>query len=196
MAAAIRSTATSHASPALITQTIIGFVASALGASLAGYAGVWFGLSRTRLERGFDQRLAWSKDMLRALHATAQGIDDIGETDSAEAAERRLDAMLHDSRVETFNLLVAEARAYASPRALEALNRAAELIGTISKADPETPADMRSMLARQLDALRMASEALCDDARAHLRLEPVVESSWPFDVPPELSWGKVLPPET
>ena len=179
----------------LTAQLASSFFASAVGALLAGYTGVWFGLARMKRERGFEQRLTWSREMLRALHLVAGWVDAIGEAESEDEVSALVEGLARDPRLVQFNLHVAEARAYASPRALAALNIASGHFDRINVgADPETAADQRAILVAQLEALRSASEAIADDLRGHLGLERATESSWPFDVPKVLAWRKSLPP--
>lgn len=178
-----------------IIQALINFGASAVGALIAGYAGVWFGIARLRRERGFDQRLTWLRDMIQALHGVARSIDAIGQAGTIEAMMPLFDSTLVDPRIERFDVLVAEARAYASSTSLSALHHAATTFRARSAAPVlNTPSELRAELAHQLEALRRASEALCDDVRQHLGLEPALLSSWPFSIPEVLLRGIALPP--
>jgi hypothetical protein len=160
----------------LTAQVVINFAASALGALGAGYVGVRFGLYRLRRERGFDQRLAWYKEMLGALHDAAKLIDELRETspDLRDVVRTDPTAAL---RVRRFDLALAEARAYATQRSIAALNRTAQSFVQLGEGEIETQTDFNTAL----EAMLQASEALSDEVRTHLGLEKVSESVWPFE---------------
>ena len=182
-------------SDAVTIQTVVSFVASAVGALVAGYAGVWFGLARLKRERGYDQQLAWSKEMLQALHAVARLLDNIGEAGSPEATALLETDPTRVAEIKRFDLVFAEARAYATPKALSALAVVASFFRAINaEPDPASAEQIQARLGHHLDALRRASEALCDDVRAHLGLEAATESSWPFAAAKEIRWAKSIPP--
>lgn len=167
-----------------IAQLIANFTASGLGALVAGYAGVWFAIARTKRERSFDQRLAWYRDILSSLHEVAEWADNVWEAETEEERTQLLDSSDSDLQEKQFEILVAAARAYATPEAIAALNKAAHKFHQLGDGPaPVSQEELKVFLADLLDALREASESLADEIRQHLGLERVQEGSWPFGPP-------------
>lgn len=138
-----------------IAQAVLTFVASPAGALVAGFAGVWFGMARVKRERGFDQRLAWHKEMLESLHRVAKWIDAVGEAEGDDRIALASDPSLH-VKVERFDVLVAEARAYATPSTVAALNRIAKGFDEMNEEpDPDSIEEQQIFLARQIELMRV-----------------------------------------
>lgn len=153
-----------------VTQTLTGFLGSAAGALVAGYAGVWFGLARLRRERAFDKRLDWYIRMTSAMQELVSKSYIIEYIPDAEG-RRRLAEELTDATIR-FNQLSSESRLYVSERADAALQNVLgaldELTTDMSSGDP---AKVERARERSRAVLRYGIHELTNDVRREFGLK-------------------------
>lgn len=171
---------------AFLWQVVVTFLASSLGALVAGYAGVRFAMARLRRERSFDRRLTWYEEMLSATYELAVKFDDLSELDPNETdVYAWYDAQMrsHEAR---FNGLVAAATAYGTPSSCEALRKAVgTLLHRVETLDPKVEEAQQQLICTASAVLRESAKHLASEMRLQLGLEPIREDVWPLVARPE-----------
>lgn len=150
-------------------QTLTGFLASAAGALVAGYAGVLFGLAKLRRERAFEKRLDWYVRMtsvMQEMVSKSYLLDYVPDTKGRrELAEDLTAATIR------FNQLSSESRLYVSERADAALWKVLgaldDLTGDMASNDPEKSVDA---MEKSRAVLRYGIHELTNDVRRQFGL--------------------------
>lgn len=176
-----------------IVQAFFSLIGSALGAAIASYFGVKFGLTKFVSERAFDRRLDWFERTMKTLNAVkylnSQVIDDINlrnfsslDVDSNEMVRKQEELVLHLSEAELF----ASFRAYDAARNLrhelsdrihsDTKGRYSQIMNAEHK-DEEQMQSCLKLITEMCEFLQplyeQAADEIAKDIRTHLKLEPI-----------------------
>lgn len=150
---------------------------SAVGALLAGYFGVRFGISRLRSERAFDRTLGWYEEMISALDRAIWALEPLfadnlpGPPMSSNPVFVEFKESLIAVRT-TASRMVIYARPAGASSVLSVVKRIYALPRSEENGQPLPLSIYENTLQELKDALQFAVSELSDEVRTHLGLAP------------------------
>lgn len=151
-------------------EILVPFLSSSLGALIAGYLGVRFGVARLRRERAFDRRLEWYEKVVRTIHDVVTKGEMVFHIPDEATRQQFYQEM--SGAVARFGALTAEAKLYCSKIGYHALSHA---LGELARIAPSfsspDPAVAYQAQQESVEILLTASDALAADVRGQLGLE-------------------------
>jgi hypothetical protein len=177
-----------------ISKTLISFVGGAASAAVAGYFGVRYGLSNARNQRGFERRLEWLENTLKAIHENERAIENLSRILHLASLGKANVSQIMDafdalrSRIDELTLLFDIGKMYASMEASISINilhlkimkageEQFEQFRALEEKDPlskERIEHFEAYIQAPREALYNAKQSLIDDAKAHLRTDGLI----------------------
>jgi len=161
----------------ILTQPALSLVASAIGALLAGYYGVRFGLRQYRAERAMDRRLAWYSELAEVTQKLLNRNRSLQFFIAEGGAPKSVKGLLDELAALSFRFqeLAMMAEFYAAPDTVEVIEQTLSLLdrlgGEMSRGHDAGKRDGAAQ--ESIRVIHAASRLLARDVRREFGLEPL-----------------------